>query len=117
MTVYRATLRRVKRNGRNAFAFGTRHAHDDDAFGSRHACVLDRADSPVLCVLTSFAPFGRVRDGFSEEKCLLAGSPDKLFHAINALYDYVFKLRFVAHPVVEVLRFLKINVRHYNTLL
>lgn len=84
-TINRATLRRVKGNGRLLPALRALHGH---LYSLAHAGRLrrgNRGEPLILGLLTGLTSFGFVFEPFVVEENLFAGSPDEHLAAIHAL--------------------------------
>jgi hypothetical protein len=92
--IYRASLRRVKRNGRVCVAARAIDGDFDFLFDAGKLCGLRGGDAIVFRFFAVFATLWGVLQTFVVEKLLLAARPYKFLIAVNAKYLTVFKLRF-----------------------
>jgi hypothetical protein len=107
----RATLRRVKGNGRSLVAAGAKNGDFDSLFD---AGGLSRADCSYPVVFVAFAvtaAFRRILQTFIAEKNLLADRPEKFPSAVDAGNLSVVKIGFVrANFLLRFFKNIELNV-------
>ena len=108
--VNRAILRREKRHGRVAAAFG---AMDGDFDFMLNACFVggeNRIQPGVFGLFAILTSLRRILQTFVAEKFLLAARPDKIFFAVDAGNTRVFGIRLVGESFL--CKFFEIGSHH-----